>query len=161
MVGLAAFAQKKGSDKGNVVFEEATAREAYPNVAVFVFPQICDLKMLSEQRVEYGPFEFALSKDLSSMSEAELANDKTRALQQACQLDGADLIIEPLYTTTVYDKNNKTLVIKVSGYPAKYVNFRSLKADDMKMIQTLYPHGVESIQRQNEGRMLTTAEGTK
>lgn len=162
MVGFAAFAQKNASLKPMAVFEEATAREAYPNVAVFVFPQICDLKMLSEQRVEYGPFEFPLSKDLGSMSEAELTNDKTRALQQACQLEGADLIIEPLYTATVYDKNTKMLVIKVSGYPAKYVNFRSLKPEDMKMIQTLYPQGVESIQRQNEGRVLTTAsEGAK
>ncbi len=161
MVGLAAFAQKK-DNKGTAVFEEATAREAYPNVAVFVFPQICDLKMLSMERVEYGPFEFSLSKDLSSMSEAELTNDKTRALQQACQLDGADLIIEPLYTTTVYEKDNKTLVIKLSGYPAKYVNFRSLKPEDMKMIQTLYPHGVEKVQQQNEGKVLTTAaEGAK
>jgi len=161
MVGLAAFAQKKGN-KGATVFEEATAREAYPNVAVFVFPQICDLKMLSMERVEYGPFEFPLSKDLSSMSEAELTNDKTRALQQACQLDGADLIIEPLYTATVYEKDNKTLVIKLSGYPAKYVNFRSLKPEDMKMIQTLYPNGVERVQQQNEGKVLTTAsEGAK
>ena len=96
------------------------------------------------------------------MSEAELTNDKTRALQQACQLDGADLIIEPLYTTTVYEKDNKTLVIKLSGYPAKYVNFRSLKPEDMKMIQTLYPHGVEKVQQRNEGKVLTTAaEGAK
>ncbi|MCM1452404.1 MAG: hypothetical protein NC102_09090 [Clostridium sp.] len=161
MLGLCASAQKREA-KAKAVFEEATAREAYPNVAVFVFPQICDLKMISTERVEYGPFEFPLSKDLSSMNEAELTNDKTRALQQACQLDGADLIIEPLYTTTVYEKDNKTLVIKLSGYPAKYVNFRSLKPEDMKMIETLYPHGVEGIQKQNEGRVVTTSsEGAK
>lgn len=161
MVGVAVFAQKKNS-KGAVVFEEATAREAYPNVAVFVFPQICDLKMISMERVDYGPFEFPLAKDLASMDDDELTNNKTRALQQACQLDGADLIIEPLYTTTVYDKEKNVLVIKVSGYPAKYVNFRSLKPEDMKMIETLYPLGVEGIQRQNEGRVLTTAsEGKK
>lgn len=162
MCGISAFAQKNAPSKSPVLFEEATAREAYPNVAVFVFPQICDLKMLSDERIDYGPFEFPLSKDLSSMNEAELANNKTRALQQACQLDGADVIIEPLYTSTVYDRNNKLLVIKISGYPAKYVNFRSLKPEDMQMIQTLYPNGVEGIQRQNEGRVLTTAsEGTK
>ena len=96
------------------------------------------------------------------MNEAELTNDKPRAQQQVCQLDGADLIIEPLYTTAVYEKDNKVLVIKLSGYPAKYVNFRSLKPADMKMIQTLYPHGVESIQQQNAGRVVTTAaEGAK
>jgi len=161
MVGLAAFSQKK-ADKGATIFEEATAREAYPNVAVFVYPQICDLKMLSTERVEFGPFEYPLSKDLASMNEAELTNDKTRALQQACQLYGADLIIEPLYTTTVYEKDSKKLVIRLSGYPAKYDNFRLLQPEDIKMIQALYPHGVEGIQRQNAGSVVTTAsEGAK
>lgn len=161
MAGLSSFAQKKG-DKGQEIFQESTAREAFPNVAVFVYPRICDLEMLSTERVQYGPFEFPLAKDLQSMSVEELENNKTRALQQACQLDGADLIIEPLYTSTVYEKANKTLSILVSGYPAKYVNFRMLKPDDMKMIQTLYPNGVESIQRQNSGTVVTTAaEGAK
>lgn len=157
LVNLNVLSQKK-VDKGEVIFEEATAREAYPNVAVFVFPQICDLKMLETTRIEYGPFEYPLSKDLSSMTDAELSNCKTRALQQSCKLAGADLIIEPLYTSTTYSKDNKTISIKISGYPAKYINFRSLSPADMKMIETLYPHGVENIQRQNSGNIITTAQ---
>ena len=160
VIGAAgAFAQKK---EGSAIFEEASAREATPNVAVFVFPQICDLNMLSSTRVDYGPYDFTLAKDLNAMNEAELANVKTRALQKACKLAGADLIIEPLYTSTVYDKDNKTIWVSLSGYPASYVNFRSLKPADIEMIRALYPNGVNAIQSQNAGNFITTArEGVR
>jgi len=161
LANVSVFAQKK-SDKGEVIFQEATAREAFPNLGVFVFPQICDLEMIETTRMEYGPYDFQLAKDLSSMTNAELSNAQTRALQRACAIAGADLIIEPLYTSTVYDKENKILWVSLSGYPAKYVNFRKLSKDDMEMIRTLYPHGVEGVQRQNEGHVLSTAtEGAK
>lgn len=153
------FAQKKG---GIAIFEEASAREATPNVAVFVFPQICDLNMISKTRVDYGPYDFPMAKDLNSLTNQELENVKTRALQKACKLSGADLIIEPLYTSTVYDKDNKTIWVSLSGYPASYINFRSLKPTDIEMIRALYPNGVHGIQQQNAGTVITTAtEGAK
>lgn len=156
---MAVSAQKK-SDVA--IFEEASAREATPNVAVFVFPQICDLNMISKTRVDYGPYDFALAKDLNTLSNQELENVKTRALQKACKLSGADLIIEPLYTSTVYDKDNKTIWVSLSGYPASYINFRSLKPTDIDMIRALYPNGVHGIQMQNAGTVITTAtEGAK
>lgn len=156
---VSALGQKKD---GTALFEEASAREATPNVAVFVFPQICDLNMLSTTRIDYGPYDFALAKDLNAMNEAELANVKTRALQKACKLSGADLIIEPLYTSTVYDRDNKTIWVSLSGYPASYVNFRSLKPSDIEMIRALYPAGVNAIQYQNAGNVITTAtEGAR
>lgn len=157
LVNLNVFSQKK-DNKGELVFEEATAREAYPNVPVFVFPQICDLEMLVSSRVEYGPFEYTLSKDLSSMTNGELANCKTRALQQACKLAGADLIIEPLYNTQSFAKDDKHISIKVSGYPAKYINFRKLNSADLEMIKALYPNGVIPLQQQNVSNVITTAK---
>ena len=159
MGAFSVFGQKKGSV---AIFEEASAREATPNVAVFVFPQICDLNMISKTRVDYGPYDFALAKDLNTLTNQELENVKTRALQKACRLSGADLIIEPLYTSTVYDKDNKTIWVSLSGYPASYVNFRSLKPTDIDMIRALYPNGVHGIQQQNAGTVVTTATvGTK
>lgn len=161
LANISISAQKK-NEKGNVIFQEATAREAFPNLGVFVFPEICDLEMIETVRMNYGPYDFQLAKDLSSMTNGELNNAQSRALQRACAVAGADLIIEPLYTSTVYDKENKILWVSLSGYPAKYVNFRKLSKDDMEMIRTLYPHGVEGIQRQNAGHVLSTAtEGAK
>lgn len=154
------FAQKRKEVKP--IFEEASAREATPNVAVFVFPTICDLQMLGTDRETYGPYPYPLAKDLNSLSDLELTNVKTRALQQACILSGADLIIEPLYTSQVMENDTKTIYVTISGYPAKYINFRTLKPGDIDMIKALYPHGVNEIQRQNEGEIVTTAmEGAK
>lgn len=156
---LSVSAQKKGNVE---VFEEASARAATPNVAVFVFPQICDLNMISTTRIEYGPYDFALAKDMDTMTNEELENVKTRALQKACKLSGADIIIEPLYTSTIYDKDTKTIWVNISGYPASYVNFRSLKPSDIEMIRALYPNGVLDIQKQNAGELITVAsEGAK
>ncbi len=158
---IVAFAQK--DKKGQPVFREASAREAAPNMAVFVFPQICDLKMISTTRVDYGPYDFALANDLKGgLDKAEIINVQTQALQKACQLSGADLIIEALYTTTVYEKDTKTIWVSLSGYPASYVNFRSLSDKDLEMIKVLYPHGVERVQDQNQGYIVTTAvQGAK
>ena len=125
LAGTAAYAQKK-SNLGEVMFQEASAREASPTVNFFVFPQICDLQMLSNQREDYGPYDFPMAKDLSTLTNQELENVKTRALQKACALAGADLMLEPFYTSTVYDKDNRVIWVSISGFPAKYTNFRSL-----------------------------------
>lgn len=148
------FAQKKGE---TVAFQEASAREASPNVAVFVYPQICDLKMLSSNREEYGPFDFDISGDERNIA-YELANVKARALQRASHLAGADLIVEALYTSTVYDKDNKVIWVSLSGYPAKYVNFRSLGEKDLEMIRALYPGGIAPLQRHNDAHILSAGE---
>jgi len=64
LAGTAAYAQKK-SNLGEVMFQEASAREASPTVNFFVFPQICDLQMLSNQREDYGPYDFPMAKTLA------------------------------------------------------------------------------------------------
>lgn len=148
LAGTAAYAQKK-SNLGEVMFQEASAREASPTVNFFVFPQICDLQMLSNQREDYGPYDFPMAKDLSTLTNQELENVKTRALQKACALAGADLMLEPFYTSTVYDKDNRVIWVSISGFPAKYTNFRSLAEKDILMLQKLYPNGIPTNNAEN------------
>ena len=71
---------------------------------------------------------------------------------------GADLIIEPMYNSVVYDKDNKVIWTTLSGYPAKYVNFRKITAQDMEIIRTLYPHGIgDAYSDRGATRIVTTA----
>jgi len=74
---------------------------------------------------------------------------KTRALQKACALAGADLMLEPFYTSTVYDKDNRVIWVSISGFPAKYTNFRSLAEKDILMLQKLYPNGIPNNNAEN------------
>lgn len=50
------YAQKKEVK----IFEEATARRIEPQVHVFITPQVADLKMLSTEREQYGPYRFEM-----------------------------------------------------------------------------------------------------
>ncbi len=152
-------ATKNESEVDNLLFEEASAREVFPTVNFFVFPQICDLQMLSTSRVNFGPYEFVLSKDLNSMTDVELENLKTRALNKACSESGSDLLLEPFYTSTVYNYDTKMIYIKISGFPAKYINFRTLSQSDIEMLAKLYPNGIPANYKQE---IVTTAKsGTK
>lgn len=148
-------AQQYVQPQGNPLWEESTAREAFPNIAVFVYPQICDIKMLSEERVQFGAYPFSIGKD-GKLSDEDIRNDKSRALHNACIDAKADLIIEPLYTLTIYDADPRKLFITVSGYPAKYINFRSLSTDDISMIRALYPGGVERMQEKGGQAVITS-----
>lgn len=88
------------------------------------------------------------------MTASELETAKSIALQKAAIEAGADVIIEPLYTSTVYDKDSKTLWVQLSGYPAKYVNFRKMTNADIELVKVLYPNG--GIIRRAE-HIITTA----
>lgn len=146
-------AQKK-KDLGEPVFQEASAREDSPAIGVIVIPELADLEMINTSRESYGPYEYSLVKDVNAMTAAELETAKSIALQKAAIEAGADVIIEPLYTSTVYDKDSKTLWVQLSGYPAKYVNFRKMTNADIELVKVLYPNG--GIIRRAE-HIITTA----
>ena len=156
--GLTAQAQKKAKDLGNKLFEEASAREKMPDVQVFIVPEMADLQMLNTERETFGPYQYPLVKDVNSMTNGEIDNAKAIALRNAAMEAGADLIIEPMYNSVVYDNDNQVIWTTLSGYPAKYVNFRKITAQDMEIIRTLYPHGIgDAYSDRGATRIVTTA----
>ncbi len=141
---LPAFAQKK--DPNPKKWEAAQARMIQPEVRSFVTPQICDIQMLSKTRESYGPYYFPLSNSIdSNVTKGEIENDEKRAMYRACQEADADAIIEPLFDSYVYDKDTKTLVVELSGYPVKYTNFRPASKDEIQMIQVVYPQSTSVL----------------
>lgn len=139
----AAFAQKK--DKDFKRYERAEARKLKPEIRTFVTPQICDMQMLSKSRETYGPYTFPISS-IEDTFNYEITNFQNRALYRACQEADADAVIEPLFNTSVYDKDSKTLVIELSGYPVRYVNFRPASKAEIDMIGIVYPQTNTSVQ---------------
>lgn len=131
-----AIAQKKSDIK---IFEESSARMLDPEVRVFITPQICDMELLSAGREIFGPYRFEI-QSLNTTKNSDLDNMKARALYRATVEAGADAVIEPLFNSYVLDKDDKTLVVELSGYPVKYKNFRSLSPSEIDMIRTVYPN---------------------
>lgn len=138
----AVYAQKKEKDFKR--FERAEARKLEPEIRTFVTPQICDMQMLSKSRETYGPYTFPISS-IEDTFNFEITNFQNRALYRACQEADADAVIEPIFNTAVYDKDSKTLVIELSGYPVRYINFRPASKAEIDMIGIVYPQANTSV----------------
>lgn len=138
----ASFAQKK--DNNFKRFERAEARKVEPEIRTFVTPQICDMQMLSKSRETYGPYTFPINS-IEDTFNYEITNFQNRALYRACQEADADAVIEPLFNVAVYDKDSKTLVVELSGYPVRYVNFRPASKTEIDMIGVVYPQTNTSV----------------
>ena len=57
---------------------------------------------------------------------------KSEAVSQAIRSVGADVLVEPSYSTIT---NRGTSTVTVSGFPATYKNFRDIKAEDVPLIK--------------------------
>ncbi|MBD5325127.1 MAG: hypothetical protein HDR46_02895 [Bacteroides sp.] len=148
---VAGFADDKNSQ---VLFQDSEMHMSQPELRIFVTPQVCDMEMINpdKPRAEFSSvFEI---RSLESLTEAEFTNFKNRTLYMFAKEHGADIIIEPIFNSYIVAGDNKLLRINVTGFPARYVNFRPLgKSDvDLEMVRVVYPAGyqkvVESKQRQ-------------
>ncbi len=149
-------------DKENKLFEEAYARDEEPATVVYIHPQIADMQMLSKDREIYGPYRFKLSKP-GVVMEGELENAKARALYRATMESDADLMIGSLYDSYIVENDERYIMVEVSGYPAKYVNFRPLPLDvNMnEMIRVSYTSKSAEAIRLNDTSKSTEAKTTK
>lgn len=137
--GVFCSAQKK--EKVQTLFEEAGERNQEPAFQVFVMPQIADVEYLSTTRETFGPYRFSI-KSINDLNEILFQNLKSRAVHYAMREADADVIIAMVPHSYILENDSKTLVVEISGYPAKYVNMRPIgkNATDFEMIRTVYPN---------------------
>lgn len=135
MSGLACFAQSSNEIR---VFEETGSRDFEPPFKIYVTPQVCDVKYLSDDRQEYGPYYF---KFKGTLDENLFTNLKNRAVYFAMKESDADAIIAMVPHSYISSEDENTLIVEISGYPAKYTNFRPLGSSDtdFESIITVYP----------------------
>lgn len=138
LVGANLYAQRKSTaQEEKVLFEEAISRTVEPEIRMFIQPTIADVEFLSEERQKYGPYMFPI-KSADQLTEGELNNAKAAALYRATELENADVIVGTLFDSYISEKDPKVLVIKLSGFPGKYKNFRSITNDQVEMIKWVY-----------------------
>lgn len=132
------------SAKSSLQWEEAQARKITPEIRMVVTPQICDMTMLSGSREKFGPYSFPI-KSIDGTTNADLDNFKSNALYLACREMDADAVIEVIYHSYINEKDNKSLVIELSGYPVKYSNFRPATKAEVEMMGVAYPRANSSV----------------
>ena len=61
-----------------------------------------------------------------------IENIKNEAVSNALKTAKADVLVEPIFETTT---TNGHTSVTVTGFPATYINFRNVKAEDVPLLQ--------------------------
>ncbi|MDM8305445.1 hypothetical protein [Phocaeicola salanitronis] len=130
-----------GSAMGQTQFEQSQARIIEPKQDVFIKPLVAEIVIMNNQvRQDYGPYEFEI-QSVETLTFELLENIKTRALYRAMKEANADIIVAATFNARS-DEKGKRVMIELSGFPGKYVNFRtaSKQDNDYEWITTVYPY---------------------
>ena len=130
-----------GSAMGQTQFEQAQSRLIEPKQDVFIKPLVAEIEIMEgQQRQDYGPYTYPI-KSVETLTFDELENIKARALHRATKEAKGDIIVAATFKT-YSDEKGKNVIVEISGFPGKYVNFRTAKKEDgdYEWITTVYPY---------------------
>lgn len=126
-VGIAQKEQK-------VIYQESSTRNLEPDHNMVTTPIVADLKV-SPSRITYTETEayklFPLTAENAKIMENLMPDFKRIALSRAARANDADILVGTV--VDIITNNNGFLEITVSGYPAKYVNFRNATKEDLDL----------------------------
>ena len=100
---------------------------------LFRSPLIADLEV-SDKKISYTEKEMFANLDVTNKLLTDMAELKKIALSRAAQAHNADILVGA--TIDVMTKGER-LEITVSGYPARYVKFRNVSEQDIKVMEKL------------------------
>ena len=134
-----------------VEYQESSARNLEPQQSVMITPMIADLQLISD-KIAYTEKD-AFSKYPVSQAIVKLVPEfKKIALSRAARAYKADAIVGA--TIDVITNNAGFLEITVSGYPAKYVNFRNATTQDVELVAK-----AKSVTGDENNKILENPEG--
>lgn len=116
----------------SVDYKESSVRNLEPIQSVVVAPLIADLKV-DPVRISYTETEMFKDYLVTPDVVKYIADFKKIALSRAAAANSADLIIGAI--VDVITNASGRLEITISGYPAKYVNFRNATPEELKMVR--------------------------
>lgn len=124
------FAQKVKKPENVSTYTESAARNIEPRSGVIVTPVIADMQILRQERVVYcDTLDYYVTPEIVPF----IPSFKKTVFYQATQKHKCDAFAASLIDVTTIPEG--FLVITVTGYPAKYVNFRNATASDTWMVQ--------------------------
>lgn len=124
------FAQKVKKPENLSTYTESAARNIEPRSGVIVTPLIADMQILRNERVEYSEtLPYYVTPEIVSF----VPSFKKTVFFHATKEHKCDALAASLIDVTTTPEG--FLQITVTGYPAKYVNFRNATANDTWMVQ--------------------------
>ena len=133
VVASLTMAQKNVS----VEYQESSTRNLEPEHYMVTAPLIADIKVTAD-KITYTETEaflkFPITADNIKDIKAAMPEFKKIALSRAAKAHDADLLVGTIIDVTT--DPGGFIRITVSGYPAKYVNFRNATSQDMDIVRS-------------------------
>ena len=122
-----------------ISYEEYMTRQAEPVMtSPYITPTIADLEISETKETVNETFKNNLTLK-SKFDNKSVEAWKEATLAKMMREFNSDVIVAPTYNVTT-SKDMKNITVEISGYPAKYVNFRSLSVADSAAMRA---HAIE------------------
>lgn len=112
-------------------YQESSARNLEPEQTMLVSPLIADLKV-SETKIYHVEREAFADIEIDASVINNISEYKKVALSRAARANNADVMVGTIMDIVT---ENGRLVITVSGYPARYTNFRVATTKDTDLVK--------------------------
>lgn len=114
-----------------VEYQESSARNIEPQQSVMVAPLIADLEIISS-KIFHTEVEAFKNYEVTPAIVQFIPDFKKVALSRAARKYDADVIVGA--TVDVITNPSGRIEITISGYPARYTNFRNATAQDVSLV---------------------------
>lgn len=115
-----------------VDYMESSARYLEPTQSIMTTPLIADLAVTSGQ-ISYTETEAFKDYEVTEELIELVPSFKAIALCHAARAHKADMIIGAMVDVITNDRGR--LEITITGYPARYINFRNATEEDMELVR--------------------------
>ncbi len=117
---------------GNILYQESSGRNIEPTQNAVIVPLVADLELVTTEKIEYvETFEIVVTPYVISNIEAY----KRAALVNATKKYKADTMVAALINISTRS-DGKALIVAVTGFPAKYKNWRGMKPEDAWLLDS-------------------------
>lgn len=140
-----ASAQKIDRIETSVDYMESSARYLEPSQNIMTTPMIADLQVIGGS-ISYTETEAFKNYEVTEALISLIPGFKSIALSRAARAHKADVIIGAMVDVITNEKGR--LEITITGYPARYTNFRNATNDDIELVkfgQTVIVSGESSV----------------
>lgn len=127
-----ASAQKVDRIETTVDYMESSARYMEPSQNIMTTPMIADLEVIGGS-VSYTETEAFKNYEVTEELTQLVPGFKRIALSRAARAHKADIIIGAM--VDVVTNENGRLEITITGYPARYTNFRNATSNDIELVK--------------------------
>ncbi|MBQ8493753.1 MAG: hypothetical protein IJ464_05685 [Alistipes sp.] len=114
-----------------VEYQESSARNIEPQQSVMIAPLIADLEIISD-KIYYTEVDAFKNYEVTLAIVQFIPDFKKVALSRAARHYSADVIVGA--TVDVITNSSGKIEITISGYPARYTNFRNATSEEVSLV---------------------------